>query len=430
MKLYLAYKKQFKIFLLIVILVLLPFVFSYAQTAVDLNNKINQKNNDIAALEQEIKQYQLQLDSIGKQKSSLNGSIQELDLTRKKLVADMNITQNKIDKTNYKIEGLSSQINDKEEIIQNNTEAIKLDIKKINEIELNSITEQLLSEVKISDVWNDVDNMVTVRDKIRQNILDLKQVKTELEDTKKKTTDARNELISLKNELSDQKKIVDQNTNDKKKLLAQTKNSEASYQKLLSDRLAKKDAFEKDLRDYESQLKYILDPSKLPGSGVLSWPLDNIYITQMFGKTEAGKRLYANGSHNGQDFRASVGTPVKAMADGVVAGLGDTDKQCPGVSFGRFVLIKYDNGLASTYGHLSLIKIVTGERVSRGEIVGYSGNTGYSTGPHLHVSVYARDAVDLKTLPSKSCPGHVLTQPISPINAYLDPSYYLPPYKK
>ncbi|MFZ2205486.1 MAG: peptidoglycan DD-metalloendopeptidase family protein [Minisyncoccia bacterium] len=429
MKLYLAYKKQFKIFLLIV-LVFLPFVFSYAQTAVELNNKINQKNNDIAALEKEIKQYQLQLDALGKQKSSLNGSIKELDLTRKKLVADMNITQNKIDQTNFKIQGLSFQIGDKEEIIQNNTEAIKIDIRKINEIELDSITEKLLSEVKISDVWNDIDNMVTVRNKIRQNIIDLKQVKNELEFTKKKTTDARNELVSLKNELADQKKIVVQNTNDKKKLLAQTKNNEANYQKLLKDRLAKKDAFEKDLRDYESQLKYILDPLKLPGSGVLSWPLDYIYITQLFGKTEAGKRLYASGSHNGEDFRAPVGTPVKAMADGIVAGIGDTDLQCPGVSFGRFVLIKYDNGLASTFGHFSLIKVKTGERVSRGQIVGYSGNTGYSTGPHLHVSVYARDAVNLQTLPSKSCPGHVLTQPISPINAYLDPSYYLPPYKK
>src|SRR5262249_8647684 len=161
----------------------------------------------------------------------------------------------------------------------------------------------------------------------------------------------------LKTQLADDKKIVDQNTADKNKLLAQTKNSEANYQKLLADRVAKKTAFEKEVSDYESQLKYILDPSKLPGGGVLSWPLDSIFITQLFGKTEAGKRLYANGTHNGVDFRASVGTPVKALADGTVAGTGDTDVQCPGVSFGRFVLIKYNNGLASTFGHLSLIKV-------------------------------------------------------------------------
>ena len=310
--------------------------------------------------------------------------------------------------------------------IDNDTDAISLGLKKVNEFEQDNVVQTLMSKNNFTSIWNDVDSIMTLQEKIIDKIGELKQVKGQLEDTRKATIDAKNELVALKNELADQKKIVDQNTADKKKLLAQTKNNEASYQKLLKDRLAKKDAFEKDLRDYESQLKYILDPSKLPTKGVLSWPLDNIYITQLFGKTEAGKRLYATGSHNGTDFRASVGTPVKAMADGIVAGTGNTDVQCPGVSFGKFVLIKYDNGLASTFGHFSLIKVNKGERVTRGQIVGYSGNTGYSTGPHLHVSVYARDAVDLKTLPSKSCPGKVLTQPISPINAYLDPMYYLP----
>jgi len=419
------YKREFS-FLLVASLLMIPMVFSYAQTAEELNSKISQKNADIDKLEQEIKLYQSQLVDLGKQKTSLNGTLKELDLTRKKLEADISVTQSKIDKTNFKIQELSSQIGNKEELITSDTDAIKIEIKQTNEFELRSLTEVLLSDNNFTDMWNDLDSMMFLRDKVRQDILELKQVKSELEDTRKETIDAKNELVSLKSELADQKKIVDQNTAEKKKLLAQTKNSESSYQKLLADRLAKKDAFEKDLRDYESQLKYILDPKKLPGGGVLGWPLDYVYVTQLFGKTEAGKRLYATGTHNGTDFRAAVGTPVKALADGVVAGTGDTDVQCPGVSFGRFVLIKYDNGLASTFGHLTLIKVSKGQSVVRGQIVGYSGNTGYSTAPHLHVSIYPKDAVDLKTLPSKSCPGHVLTQPIAAINAYLDPMYYFP----
>ena len=412
-----------------VFLFLLPFVFSYAQTAEELNNKITQKNTDIDKLEKEIAQYQSQLNDLGKQKSSLNVSLKQLDLTRKKLVADISVTQNKIEKTNLKIQELSSQIGTKEELIFSDTNAIEIGIKETNEFELNSVIGTLLSKKNFTEIWNDIDNITSIRNKVRGKILELKQVKSELEDTRKETTVARNELVSLKSELADQKKIVDQNTNEKKKLLTQTKNNETNYQKILKDRLATKDAFEKELRDYESQLTYIIDPSKLPGSGVLSWPINNIYITQLFGKTEAGKRLYANGTHNGVDFRAAVGTPIKALADGIVAGTGDTDVQCTGVSFGRFILIKYNDGLASTFGHLSLIKVNNGDKVVRGQIVGYSGNTGYSTGPHLHVSVYARDAVDVKTLPSKSCPGHNLTQPISAINAYLDPMYYFPSYK-
>lgn len=429
MKLYHVYKKQFNIVLLF-ILVFLPVFFILAQTAEEVQTKISQKNSDIDKLEQEIKSYQTQLDELSKQKSSLNGSIKALDLTRKKLVADIGVTGKKIEKTNLKITGLSKDINTKQSSISNNIEAIGEGIKQANEFENESIVESILSSEDFSLIWNDIDNTIRLREKIRGQITELKQVKGELEDTRKETIDAKNELLSLKSKLADQKKIVEQNAKEKNKLLTQTKNSEANYQKILKERLAQKDAIEKELRDYESQLTYILDPSKLPNAGVFSWPLDYIYITQLFGKTIDAKRLYASGSHGGVDFRAPVGTPVKAMASGVVAGVGDTDTQCPGVSFGKFIFIQYDNGLSSAYGHLSLVRANVGDRVTRSTVVAYSGNTGYSTGPHLHVSIYAPNAAQVKSLPSKSCPGRILTQPIAPINAYLDPMYFLPPYKK
>ena len=401
--------------------------FSLAQTLEEVQNKISQKNADIDKLEAEIKAFQNQLDELSKEKSSLSGSIKALDITRKKLVADINVTEKKVEKTNLKIQGLSKDINSKESSISNNTEAIAEGIKKTNEFENESIVENVLASYDFTLIWNDIDNTMTVRERIRDKIAELRQIKGELEDTRAETIDAKNELLALRSKLADQKKIVEQNTKEKNKLLTYTKNNEANYQKLLKDRLAQKDALEKELRDYESALVYILDPSKLPKAGIFSWPLDYILVTQQFGKTVDSKRLYTSGSHGGVDFRAAVGTPVKSMASGVVAGVGDTDTQCPGVSFGKFVFIKYDNGLSSAYGHLSLVKANVGDRVERGTVVAYSGNTGYSTGPHLHVSVYAPNSAEVRTLPSKSCPGKILTQPIAPTNAYLDPLYFLPP---
>ncbi|MBP6883906.1 MAG: peptidoglycan DD-metalloendopeptidase family protein [Candidatus Pacebacteria bacterium] len=429
MKQFKDYKNQSKkIFLGIFILSFLavPFFYSLAQTASEIKDKIEQRNDDISALEKEIAGYQSQLNEIGKQKSSLAGSIKELDLNKKKLTADISVTQKKIDRTNLTIEGLSSQIGTKELSIGSALDAIVLNIKMTDEFEQTSLVESILSDNDFTNIWNDIDNMATLQRSIRANIIELKQVKGELEDTRTETIVAKNELTALRSKLADQKKIVEQNTAAKNKLLSETKNNEANYQKILASRLATKNALEKEVQDYESQLKYILDPKSLPGSGVMSWPLDYVLITQQFGKTSSSGRLYASGTHSGADFRAAVGTPVKAMADGVVAGVGDTDTQCRGASFGKFVLIKYDNGLAATFGHLSLTKVSNGDRVRRGDIVAYSGNTGYSTGPHLHVSMYAKDAVDLKTLPSKSCPGKILTQPIAATTAYLDPLYYLP----
>ncbi len=400
----------------------------HAVTAEELQAKIDAQNADIAKLEQEIAKYQGQLATLGTQKETLSSNIKELDITTKKLYAQISVTQQKINQKNTQIANLGTQIDDKSSRIGEHKSALSESVRfqqKMDEVPLPYL---LVSSDNISDSWQAIDEVTQFNSKIKNRIDVLGNAKADLEDTKKVTEKAKAELESLKRDLSDQKKIVDGTIAQKNKLLKETKNQESGYKLLLADRLAKKDAFEKDLREYESQLQYVLNPSLLPkaGSSPLSWPLDSIRITQQFGRTVDSVRLYASGSHNGTDFAASIGTPVKAMADGVVAGIGDTDAQCNGVSFGKFILIKYNDGLASTFGHLSLIKVTEGQQVSRGDIVGYSGNTGYTTGPHLHVSVYARDAVSVKSLPSKSCVGRMLTQPVSPIAGYLDPMAYLP----
>lgn len=429
MKQFQDYKKQFKT-IIVLILILTPLLFINAQSITDLQNKINQKDSDIEKLEKEIASYQDQIEVIGGQKDTLASAIKELDLNRKKLLADINITQKKIDKTNLTIEELSGDIGNKQISINTSVESIKAGIKLTNQYEQTSLVSIILSNENFSDSWNDIESIVATREQIRRNISYLKTVKGALEDTREETIDAKDKLIELKNRLSDQQKIVVQNTNEKNKLLKETKNNEANYQKLLKSRIAERDAFEKELRDYEAQLQFILDPSKLPNSGVLSWPLDYIYVTQMFGKTVDSVRLYASGTHSGVDFRASVGTPVKAMADGTVLGVGDTDKTCPGASFGKFVFIEYNNGLSSAFGHLSLIKSKEGDTVKRGEVVGYSGDTGHVTGPHLHVSLYASQAVKMTSKPSAACGGRTYYIPAAATNAYLDALYYLPPYKK
>ena len=428
MKLYQNYKKQL-LFVWLGILLLSPTVFSVAQqTAQDLKNQISQKSSDIAKLEQEIATYQTQLDTLGQQKNSLSNSIKGLDLTRKKLNADISITQTKIDKTNLTIKSLSSDIGNKENTIENSIDSISLGIRSTNEFEQSNILGTLLSQNDFTSVWNDLDNISTLRETIRQDIIQLKQVKNQLENTKAETITAKNELISLKSKLGDQQKIVIQNTNEKNALLKQTKSNEASYQKLLKDRIAKRDAFEKEIEDYEAQLTYILDPSKLPAGRVLSWPLEKVYVTQLFGKTVDSVRLYASGTHSGVDFKASVGTPIMSMADGTVMGTGDTDLVCAGGSFGKFVFIQYNNGLSSTFGHLSLIKVSSGQQVKRGEVVAYSGATGHVTGPHLHISLYAPQSAKMGTLTSAGCDHKQYTMPLAPKNAYLNAMDYLPPY--
>lgn len=425
-----VFKQQYKLLISVFVCILAFTFFNLvtAQTAEELENKIDQKNSEIKKLEQDIKAYQNEILQLSKEKDSLSNTIKQLDLNRKKLNTDIAITQKQIDKTNIKISSLSSDISMKELSIDNTLNAVANSIKILNNYDQTTTIEIILAE-DITEMWNDLDQVISVRDKLREEVNNLRSVKTELEGDRDESISARDELVSLKNKLADQKKVVDQNAKEKSNLLSQTKNSEANYQKLLAGQIAKKVAFGRELRDYESQLKYILDPNRLPNAGVLSWPLDDIFVTQEFGAKTGPHRTYASG-HSGTDFRARTPLPTYAMSDGIVKGVGDTDLACPGASFGKWVFVEFNNGLSATYGHLSFIRVKEGQKVNRGEVLGYTGGTGRVTGPHLHVSLYVADAVKVETLPSKSCPGRILKQPIAPINAYLDPMYYLPPYNR
>jgi murein DD-endopeptidase MepM/ murein hydrolase activator NlpD len=129
--------------------------------------------------------------------------------------------------------------------------------------------------------------------------------------------------------------------------------------------------------------------------------------------------------HNGVDFRASTGTKVKSVLDGVVAGTGNTDiyKGCYGL--GKWVMVNHPNGLSSIYMHLSVISVSTGQELKTGDLIGLSGNTGNSEAPHLHVTIYATQGVRIEQfVNSIGCKQAVV--PLADPKAYLDPMSYFP----
>lgn len=401
--------------------------FANAQTIDELKNKISAKTDEIHKLEQTIKQHQNDIANLGTQKKTLKTSITELDLLRKKLDAEIRITQTKVDTTDLKIRQLDSAISYKKNEIDSRDLTLKETLRAVFERDSYSLPEIALSNESFSGLWDDLEALDQFSNEVDANVKVLKILKIDLEKNNSEQKTEKGKLLDLKTELADRKKITEQNKNQKTQLLAQTNNQESKFKKILNSEIALKEAFEKELTDYESTLKFILDPTSIPprGTKVFSPPLDSMSITQQFGKTSSSGRLYASGTHNGTDFRAVVGTRVKAMLGGVVIGTGDTDIACRGASYGKWVLIRHNNGLASLYAHFSIIKVFQGETVNTGDIIGYSGNTGYSTGPHLHITVLAGAAVKVESRPSKSCGGKVYTMPLAAFNAYLDPMDYL-----
>ncbi len=398
-----------------------------AQTVDQLKSEISAKTDEIKKLKEEIEKYEGDLVVLNKKKMTLANSIAQLKLLQKKLETEIRITQAKVNASDLKIRKLGSQISHKEEEIDSRTAAIKEALRGIYERDGYSLPQIAFSNESFSSVWDDLVTLDQFAGAVKENIDGLQELKSDLERNKVDREGEKKRQLNLKAELTDRKKIAEAARKEQSKLLIQTNNQETVFQRLLKGKIALKKAFERELDDAESRLQFLLDPNSIPprGTKVFSSPLDSIYITQNFGKTSASGRLYASGTHNGTDFRARTALQVKAMADGVVAGVGDTDVTCRGASFGKWVLIRYKNGLAATFAHLSLIKVSAGDSVSANSVIGYSGNTGYSTGPHLHLSVYANAGVNIKTLPSKSCGGRTYTLPLAAFSAYLDPMDYL-----
>ncbi|NHK27463.1 M23 family metallopeptidase [Parvularcula flava] len=127
---------------------------------------------------------------------------------------------------------------------------------------------------------------------------------------------------------------------------------------------------------------------------LMKTPIEGARITSSFGMRKHPVLGYTKG-HKGTDFGATTGTPIMAAGDGVIERAG------PFSSYGNYVKIKHSAGYETAYAHLNGFAkaIKAGTRVRQGDIIGYVGSTGRSTGPHLHYEVlYNGDQVNPMTI--------------------------------
>ncbi len=399
-----------------------------------LKGQIDESNNRLLQIEKEIAAYQTELKKVGGEKTSLQKAINQLELERKKVNADISYTQNKIGATDLEISKLNIEIDNTEETISQNESAIAATLRELDELDDQSLVEAVLTYKNISELWNTVAVLEQIRSVMGDEVKSLVSQKILLEEKHEAHTAKRDQLVDLKEQYVDQNQVLTSNKTEKGKLLSATKSEEAEYQKLLKDRETARELILKELRTFESQLQFILDPNTIPpkGTPVFNWPVENVIITQLFGGTEFAKQnasVYGGRAyHPGVDFGVPRGTPIMAPLAGTIRATGDTDAVPGCYSWGKWTLVDHPNGLATLYAHQSVQSVTPGQQVATGEVIGYSGNTGYSTGPHLHFTVYAKAGVsvrkfnEIKTV--TSCGA--ATTPVAATDAYIDPMMYLP----
>jgi len=140
-----------------------------------------------------------------------------------------------------------------------------------------------------------------------------------------------------------------------------------------------KGAASKQEASIQMLIEYFEDKRSLYASTPSVWPVRG-WVTSHFGvRTSPFSGIQK--FHEGMDIAAQTGTPVMAPADGVVVKAGF------GTGYGNLVEISHGYGMKTIYGHNSRLNVKAGQRVKRGDVISYVGDTGSSTGPHLHYEV-------------------------------------------
>lgn len=403
-------------------------------TKTEIENEIAEKNRQIQELENQITHFQNQVQEVSGQAKNLNQEVSRLRGSERLLETSLSSTHKKIDKTSFTIEKNIDEIQDLSQGIHQNKQAIAATLRSLDRNDERSFVELLFRKNSLSEFLIDYHDLTTIQNKLRGVVIDMHDKTSDLTSSQKDLEQKKHELEQLSGQLADKEKLIALERAEKDSLLKQTKNKESEYKKMIADLEKRRAQIDNEIRGYESKLKFVLSTKNIPqtGSETFGWPIDEVFITQRFGKTVDSRRLYTSGSHSGVDFRAAVGTPIYAVGSGVVEGTGDTDKTCSKASFGKWIFIRHNNGLSTAYGHLSLIKVSSGQTIQKGDLIGYSGNTGHSTAPHLHLTVFATSGANgeegarITERPSSACSGKTYTMPLAPINAYLDPMNYLP----
>lgn len=379
-------------------------LFVYADLQSDLQNEINQKQSQIAELEKQIAQYKDMVRNSQNQSNTLKNAIAKMEAQIKKLEAEVRLTQTKISQTNLKIQGLAGDITTQSVEIEKQKGNLVQTIQAIDAYDQTGPLELILGSGNFSDLLTQAQYVNNLQSGIQERLMEIKKLKEELEKQKAASEAQKAALENLRNQLRGQTQVLDNQRDEQKDLLATSKNQEKTYQATLSTLQKQQQQVERDIFLAEEKLRAAINQSSITGGkGSFLWPVNSAdSLTQSYGciVSSFARNSYPacnegkgnGGFHNGIDIDLETGDAVRAARDGTISGVANMARY----AYGKWITIKHDNGLTTLYAHLSVQSVSVGQKVKAGDIIGYGGSTGYSTGSHLHFTVYATNTFKIE----------------------------------
>ncbi len=310
-----------------------------------------------------------------RQKSLLN-DISDLDAQLNRMESDIDaaniqlqVAQNQIADANVQIEEAQARLEERQGTMEG----------RLRDIYMNGdIT--LLDVLFQSDSYADFLTMYDMAERVMsQDVELLTEIKTDkalIEEKKQLVEDRYNQLWVIRQSKEESTNKLEGLQSQKSVLLDESKAQKAELEKAYKD-------MEKASSDIANQIRKIQEANKstLTFSGIFQWPVPgHTTVTSDYGM-RMHPILKVNKMHTGIDIAAPNGTPICAVADGTVISV------CWNNAYGNMLIIDNGSGVCTLYAHMSKFGTSEGKYVLAGDVIGYVGSTGWSTGNHLHFEV-------------------------------------------
>ena len=363
-------RKIVSIFLVMVLTFAMTVSPVLAQTAQERKNELEDQRDDVKEQKDEITS---QKKTVMEEISDLEDEISEYESQISKLNSKITELKKSIEKNEKEITKLEAEYEEKQEAF---IERMVIMYEKGQTTYLDALlsADSMVSFISSYYMINEM------ADADRTMMESIKQQKEKIEETKAKLEEEKKEITTSKTEIETKTAKL----NSAKESKQSKVNSLTSEEKKLQ---AKLDEFNSAIKKAEKEIEAAANKANgYQGSfsGTLSWPRStsswgwNI-ITSGYGRRDQ-PTSGASTSHKALDIGISY-QPVYAPADGYVVMAGWAS------GYGNFIMIKHSSKLYTCYGHLSGYNVSSGQTVKRGQRIATSGDTGISTGPHLHFEV-------------------------------------------
>ncbi|QSQ10371.1 Murein hydrolase activator EnvC [Koleobacter methoxysyntrophicus] len=345
-------------------------------TSLASGSELDDLKKQLNSLEMKIKQQEQRLNEVIKREKTVSN---ELEIVERKLELtelELQKVEDQLIKTEQKVKKTQQELEEAQKRVEQQTEIFYLRAEAMYKNGPVDYLEVLLDSKSFSDFITRMDILKRIISYDANLLNSLKEQKALIEDKKVELELQRNEILAVRQQISDKKKEIEVQVAARERLLNQIKNDKMAYEKALDEMEEAQRKLNKMIAELQAKQK-----KGYMGTATFAWPTPGYTrITSPY-----GWRIHpiykTRRMHTGIDIGAPAGSNIVAATHGEVIyadWLG---------GYGKTVVLDHGGGISTMYAHTSVILVEVGQKVRKGQVIAKVGSTGVSTGPHLHFEV-------------------------------------------